>query len=111
MDWWERSGVYQEVLEGKDRTKLKELKLVIRRYGMEDKTITPSPDQFLSIQSRGSLVWTDTHQWLILLRFFDILVDLRGVSVPSTDGVPPSSTRLLSLTEVLGQVCIIVRAY
>ncbi|KZV60655.1 hypothetical protein PENSPDRAFT_694078 [Peniophora sp. CONT] len=99
LDWWERSGVYQDVSDGKDRRKLKELRLTIRRYGLEKEEISPSPDQFISIQNRGALTWTDTHQWLILLRFFDVLADLRGLPTSSTDHVPPSPSILLALTD------------
>ncbi|VDB99234.1 unnamed protein product [Peniophora sp. CBMAI 1063] len=101
LDWWERSGVYQEVSEGRDRKKLKELRLVIRRFGLEDRVITPAPDQFLSIHSRGPLIWTDTHQWLILLIFFDVLADLRNVPDAGADRFAPSPERLRALTNAL----------
>ena len=108
LDWFERHGIYQEASEGRDRIKSKEVRLTIRRYGLEERQITPSPDQFLIIQSRGSLTWTDTHQWLILLRFFDILADLRGVPSSATGRVGPSPARLSSLTQVLSSVSQLV---
>ncbi|VDC03128.1 unnamed protein product [Peniophora sp. CBMAI 1063] len=95
LDWWERSAIYKEAPLGKDRRKNKEIRLLIRRFGLGDDDITPAPHQFIAINGRGGLRWTDTHQWLILLRYFDILAKLRGVVDPMFDRVPPSPARLL----------------
>ncbi|KZV64121.1 hypothetical protein PENSPDRAFT_691048 [Peniophora sp. CONT] len=111
LDWWERTGVYQDRVEGKpdSRRKNKEARLLVRRFGLEKTKITPAPDQFQSIQGKTSLTWTETHQWLILLRFFDVLVHLRGIVDEDFERVPPSPALLLSLTRGLGQSWLSMR--
>ncbi|VDB87225.1 unnamed protein product [Peniophora sp. CBMAI 1063] len=101
LDWWERSGIYNEPAEGRDRKRLKELRLVIRRFGLETREVEPAPDQFLTIQLASPLIWTDTHQWLILLMFFDILCDLRNLPTSAVFRVPPSPAQLFDIMDKL----------
>ena len=109
LDWYETAGAYQDPPDGKDRRKLKEIRLLVRRFGLDDAVVTPPPDHFMTIQAKGSMTWTDTHQWLILLRFFDVLCHLRGIDDPDFDRVAASTARLLPLTGSLGQVSFAFR--
>ena len=97
LDWWERTGVYRDGNESKTR-KNREIRCLIRRFGLDDDDVTPSPEEFLTISAQTSLIWTETHQWLYLLRFFDVLADLRGVRDPIVDRVSLNFEHLVTLS-------------
>ena len=105
MDWDERTGIYRDPGQGKDRRKNKEVRLLIRRFGLEEANVTPAPHEFLRIQSQANLVWTETHQRLYLLRFLDVLVDLRDMMEPPASPVAPDAKRLLALSSASSAVC------
>ncbi|VDB96588.1 unnamed protein product [Peniophora sp. CBMAI 1063] len=82
LDWWENEGIYQD-------TTNKELKLLIRRMGLEEEEPNPPPYAFRAIQAIIRLTSTDSHPWMFFYGLLDCLIWFLELDCSKAKQFPP----------------------